>query len=124
VTTWLSEFVRRGTYDEAQVLDQYLRHNFARLMTPFETMALKAITGRDQDSLRTLRGLAESQYRTEDPDVVKALGVGQELFLKKVFERILRDHRDEIVVKRCPNCTRIAASPAARQCLWCGHHWK
>jgi hypothetical protein len=123
VTTWISEFARRGDYDEAIVLEQYLRHNFAHLMTPFEAMALNAFTTRDVQTLRTLGQAAGSHHRGEDPEVLKALAVGQEPFLKKVFQRVLRDHASSIVINRCPKCQRIVASPAARQCLWCGHHW-
>lgn len=123
MATWLTNLVRSGPYDEAAVLEEYLRHNYARLMTRFETIALKAMTARDGTTLRTMAQMAAIQYPHEDPEVVKAITIGQEPFLKRVFERIWRDDRSKIVVNRCPKCSRIAASPIAAQCLWCHHEW-
>jgi hypothetical protein len=30
---------------------------------------------------------------------------------------------DKTESKRCPKCDRIARTPEAKQCLWCGHNW-
>ena len=37
--------------------------------------------------------------------------------------RLLADHREEIVVNRCPRCRRIVRTPKAKLCLWCGYSW-
>ena len=29
----------------------------------------------------------------------------------------------QVVVNRCPECSRIVKTPLARQCLWCGYDW-
>jgi len=44
-------------------------------------------------------------------------------FRSRVALRILVRHRDAVTVARCPQCSRILASPTAQQCLWCGHDW-
>jgi len=56
------------------------------------------------------------------PIVAKLLAAIDE-FTEHSIARILRDHPDEVTLARCPDCGKIAASPNARQCLWCGNDW-
>lgn len=38
-----------------------------------------------------------------------------------IVNRILTEHREKIIINRCPECDRILETPRSRQCLWCGH---
>jgi len=59
----------------------------------------------------------------ETPESEELLAGGHERFWRCVSEQLLRDHRASIVINRCPRCSYIVASPAARQCLWCHYDW-
>lgn len=120
---WLHEFVARGEYNEPEVLKAYVRHNCRDLMSEFERLAEPAVASRNQDLIASLTGMLKERHRHEDPAVVKALGYGHEQFMQAVIDRILRTHRDKIALCRCPKCRRIAATPRAHQCLWCGADW-
>lgn len=61
---------------------------------------------------------------TEDEEILELIKGGQEDFDKNVAERILKDHRDKIHFNNCPSCGRLARTPFARQCRYCGHNWR
>ena len=59
----------------------------------------------------------------QDPKIDVLMEVGEEEFAGRVLEQVLREHRDQIVLKRCPRGQRIPRTPRAKQSLWCGHDW-
>ena len=120
---WLLDFVARGDYNEPEIIRQYVRHNCAHLMTPFETMAVGALTSRNKHLIASLKPMLGDRYKHEDSAVVKSLDYGHEQFMEAVVDRILRDRRDAIDLCRCPQCNRVAATPKAHQCLWCKADW-
>lgn len=111
-------------YNERQDLVNYLLRNYSSHLTRFEALAIKAVDleregstdAWDQSSLMTL---AEDS----DPKVLEAVKTRDPHIREVLADRLLRDHADQIVVNRCPRCTKIVVSPGARQCLWCGHDW-
>ena len=42
---------------------------------------------------------------------------------KRLARYILEHHRDELVFNHCPDCERLARTPRAAQCLYCGARW-
>lgn len=120
---WLHEFVASGNYNEPEILEQYVRHNCRHMMTQFENLADQAVATRNPNLVGSLKAMLQERYRHEDSIVVKSLDYGHEQFMQAVVERILRTQRDKIPLCRCPECKRIAATPKAHQCLWCGADW-
>jgi hypothetical protein len=42
---------------------------------------------------------------------------------RRVAERVLRDHADDVVLNRCPRCDGLCRTPQARQCFRCNQSW-
>jgi hypothetical protein len=68
--------------------------------------------------------LAESHGgKAESRPAVRRLLSAVDDLTRNAIDRICREHAETLSIKRCPACHRIVASPAAKQCLWCGYDW-
>jgi len=62
------------------------------------------------------------EFSTEPTDeIIELLKNGMQAFRRKSAQRLAESAGLEIA--RCSKCNRIIRTPAARQCLWCGHDW-
>jgi hypothetical protein len=61
------------------------------------------------------------QETLDDPNVWRLFKKGRVRLLKDAAERILDEHRDEIM--RCDKCGGVLRTPKARQCFNCGYDW-
>ena len=115
--------------DEAR----YVFNNYGRLMTPIEERAfshlggtLKATLGRsDRAAQEEVRAGSTHlrKFLSDDPEVLLLARDGYDAFVMQTGQRILKDHRSEIVLNCCPRCNGLARTPKARQCRFCGHDW-
>ena len=115
-----------NTYNDDCELTSYLWHNYRKLMTPLESLANKAIHAEmkaQHASPKMAAVLRDRWGEKNDAAVVAALEDGPQAFRDRVRDRLLRECADEIIIKRCPKCSRVIATPQAEQCLWCGHDW-
>lgn len=39
----------------------------------------------------------------------------------KALRRLVEANQDKIVIRRCPQCSRILIRPRFQECMWCGH---
>ena len=58
-----------------------------------------------------------------DTRIDAVLEYGYEEFRRNVAKRVMREHREQVVLNRCPQCGRIVQTPKAKQCFWCHHDW-
>lgn len=108
-----------------QDLREYILNFYRYLMTPSESQADKNCqyvtkTGGEglQFEMMKRRGWVRSD------DAIKALlADGPEIFYQRVAQRIWDESRDKVYLNLCPNCQRLARTPSARQCRFCGHDW-
>jgi len=91
-------------------------------MTKAERLAYRSIlvqgkldAGYDENLLADLK--------TNDPEASSLMADGEQLFLRRVRDRILREHGDSVFLNRCPKCGGLAKTPKAQQCHWCHHDW-
>ncbi len=113
-------------YDDDQELTAYIWHNYRNLLTPLEALAERTLLAESKaqhTSDRMAAILRERWVAMDDPDVAAALAGGSDVFRNRVRERILKECDKQIVINRCPQCSRLVATPKAHQCLWCGHDW-
>lgn len=61
--------------------------------------------------------------RTSDPEALSLMSDGIEVFMLRVCERILHEHKDRVILNCCPKCGGLAKTPKARQCHWCFYAW-
>lgn len=66
---------------------------------------------------------AKKRFFTDDPKALELLKDGYPNFIMKTAERIYRDHKSELKLNLCPKCNKIARTPQAKQCGFCGHDW-
>ena len=114
-------------YNEIDVLTWYVWHNLTHLMTDEDRRIGRAAVARMQaaisESETVARSLLKSSGGVGNPEIDLALVRGPESFRGEVAVRLLADPTVVAFVRRCPHCNRVARTPKAEQCFWCGHDW-
>jgi hypothetical protein len=114
-------------YDETSVLFTYLWNNYPSLFTDSERVVMKAMIGEAKASVTTKPILAARIRKMfgsiQAPAVSTELTEGEAEFKLRVCKRIVAAYKADAMINRCPQCFRIARTPRAKQCLWCGHAW-
>lgn len=106
---------------------RYLRTCYQNLFTPVERGALNHAIysakleayGRD----RWEKIYLEKGFISDDPAVLALLTDGFEVFERNAADRILSVHGHRIYLNRCRKCDRLARTPKAKQCRYCGYRW-
>jgi hypothetical protein len=108
----------------------YILHYFSGFMTPEESAASMHYNIIQQFGERIKRDGVDSQpdfIRTrlsKDPAVLALLKSGIEQFRINAAERIFRDSADKMFFNNCSKCGKLARTPEAKQCRYCGHSWR
>jgi hypothetical protein len=111
-----------ASYDDDQALVNYVWDNYRGWMTDAESLDCKSLSlAIKQPS--SLGRLPPNGFRRLTPQEAEHPREAYHKLRTQVARRILREHHLEFVVNRCAVCNRIVRTPAARQCLWCGHDW-
>jgi hypothetical protein len=102
-------------------------------MTEHERLAYKHLAGTAKATLGRSDPAAQEEAKnsvfylrevlSNDPLVLLLARDGLAAFVFRTGERILNEHRDQIVLNCCPRCGGLARTPKARQCGSCGHDW-
>ena len=95
-------------------------------MSQVEQRAGLAIFGQQNEAMgypEMARFLEKRHSLLDDAEVQSALREGGEAFRRRVRDRLLSQHADQIFVNHCPTCRGVALTPLAKQCWWCGHDW-
>jgi len=111
----------------------YVFHAYGHLMSECERLAfrhigatMKATLGlSDEIDQREVESSAShlKKLLSEDPQVLDLTRDGYDAFVLRTGQRILRQHRNEIFLNYCPQCGKLARTPKARQCRFCGQDW-
>ncbi len=91
------------------------------------------IAHRHLNSLFKLNGEPENSPRykvykrkgwiTTNKEALELLKNGETAFFIDTANRIIKKHRNEIFLNHCSNCQKLARTPKARQCRYCGNKW-
>jgi hypothetical protein len=69
----------------------------------------------------------EKYYRmgrlVNTPEVLDLLSEGYSEFALNCAKRILTETPDQVFFNYCPQCGKLARTPYAKQCRFCGHNW-
>ena len=90
------------------------------------TATMKATKGRSDVAAQEWALEAKPLFRellSDDPNVKLLARDGFEPFAERTATRILAEHRDQVILNRCPQCGSLAKMPRARQCRFCRHDW-
>lgn len=112
----------------------YVFRYYAHLMTKQEHVAHRHLIG----TAKAMRGRTDVVAQVEarksaspglrdllcsDAEVLGLTSEGLDVFIERVAQRILGEHRDEVEFNNCPKCGALARTPKARQCRFCGFDW-
>jgi hypothetical protein len=107
-------------------LTRYLIMNYSRLMTIPEHAAYRAVALSEKaasSSSPAIGDRLESSVTSGDPVVRGLLEGGPQAFFDRLRNRLMSEHREEIVLTCCPRCGALARTPQAKQCPDCYHSW-
>lgn len=75
------------------------------------------------DSGSRVKDAMMKHWGTDDKKTLMLLENGYDNFKRTVAERILKECSNAIVINICPNCGKLARTPQAKQCRYCGCNW-
>lgn len=115
--------------DEATI--DYILNYYSRFMTLNEAAANKHYitsykfreTLSNDTNGKKASFLQQSDWLSNKKDVLNLLEGGYENFRSKTAERIFKENPDKIYFNKCPKCERLARTPKAKQCCFCGYTW-
>jgi hypothetical protein len=116
----------KRTYDEDLELTNYIWHHYSRFLNAIEARASRAWFAEEKAKVgyaAFAAGLREKFKLEEDPEVVAILADGIDAYRVRATRRILQTYASEVLINRCPRCSRIANTPKAQQCFWCSYDW-
>lgn len=65
----------------------------------------------------------KEKFFTEDQEALDLLKDGYQAFVINTATRIFNEHKDNLNLNLCPKCGKIARTPKAKQCRFCGFDW-
>lgn len=105
----------------------YIIVYFSELMNPAEKLALRHQQSTVKLEVSENENLTKVYYRkgwlSQDPKVLSYLSEGPDQFMINCAEHILKESPDKVVLNLCPVCSKLARTPYAKQCRFCGHDW-
>ena len=103
----------------------YIITHFSNLVSEPERIAMHHHFYADKfedDGLKGKRYL-EMKMITEDPEILKLLDDGIEQLRIRAAANALKNHPEQVFFNRCRICNKLARTPKARQCRFCGYDW-
>jgi hypothetical protein len=109
--------------DLADYIFNYCQHFFNEKEKKAKEHHIGQVKFGNRDNLPEPLEKLKQNFKTDDPEAIGLLQNGYSHFIKATAERIYRDHRSDLKLNLCPKCQKIARTPTARQCRFCGHDW-
>jgi hypothetical protein len=106
-------------------LEQYIVIHYHHLLTLEEKLAYKhhLTSEKAENSNENFGKMLLSRWGTTNKEALKLLEGGYNDFKKNVANRILTERPKEVFINNCPKCGKLARTPLAKQCRFCGHDW-
>ena len=79
--------------------------------------------GKYAENIHPMINKAKQRFLTTDIEALKLLENGFPEFIKNTATRIYIEHGKELVLNLCTKCGKIARTPEAKQCRFCGNDW-
>ncbi len=94
-------------------------------MTKDEALALNhhMYTLKSSESAYIRKVMIERGWINSDPEVIQLLEHGYEVFEQNVVTRIMAETPEKVFLNNCPKCHKLARTPHAKQCRYCGYNW-
>ena len=104
----------------------YIMNYFGNLMTDAEKLALNHIMYMSKSSdLPVMRKImTEKGWINNDSETLDLVKNGYEEFEINVVKRIMTETPEKVFFNNCPKCGKLARTPLAKQCRYCGNSWR
>lgn len=110
---------------------KYIVNYFSNLLTAEERLAIRhthsiiklGLDSGQVNNPKTINVYKKAGWLSEDQDILMLLQDGYDSFELTVAERILLQNPEVVFLNKCPNCSKLARTPFAKQCRFCAHNW-
>lgn len=106
---------------------EYIVTYFFSLLPEKEKLAWKHHSSilklEDNNNPKTLEIYKRKGWITDDQGVLDLLKLGYDNFEINTAKKIIENHPDKVFFNECPKCKKLARTPNARQCRFCGFNW-
>lgn len=106
---------------------KYLVTYFFRLLPDEEKLAWKHHSSllklESNDNPKAMEVYKRKGWITDEKKILDILIEGYDKFEERTAEKILKKYPDKIFLNNCPNCNKLARTPYAKQCRFCGCDW-
>ncbi|WP_052352618.1 hypothetical protein [Chryseobacterium oranimense] len=94
-------------------------------MTDDEKLALKyhMYSYKTGGNPKMRKMMVDKGWISEQPNIKEFLKDGYEEFELNVAKRIMNEVPEKVFLNNCPKCNKLARTPFARQCRYCGNNW-
>jgi hypothetical protein len=115
-------------YDDARALRAYVGEHCRHLMTPLERRIsdylVPIVSNSSEEKIRRLNEFMEERDgHVPDEEIIAAYTKPYAENNQIAIERVIAECAHQLNINRCPECRRIARTPKAAQCMWCGYDW-
>ncbi|KAB1232315.1 hypothetical protein [Chryseobacterium viscerum] len=109
---------------DKETVDYIIRY-FSKLMNDHETLALNyhMYTSKSSDNPKLRNMMVERGWIQSDAETANLLKNGYEDFEQNTARRIMNETPAKVFFNNCPKCDKLARTPYARQCRYCGYNW-
>lgn len=103
----------------------YIITYFGNLMTHNEKLALRhqILTYKTSNNPQLKKVLIDKGLFNNDSKVTGLLQNGPDEFELNVAQRILTETPEKVFFNNCLQCNKLARTPYAKQCRYCGYSW-
>ena len=107
---------------------EYIINNYSKLLSSEEKMALRHThsvikLGDAIDNPAVKYIYYRNGWITKDKSVLALLINGFDNFQIQTAKRILEQNAGKVFFNNCPQCGKLARTPLAKQCRFCGNNW-
>ncbi|QXU50005.1 hypothetical protein KYG33_02875 [Chryseobacterium sp. D764] len=108
-----------------QETTNYIINYFSELMTKHEKLALKhqISSFKSNENPKFRKIMIEKNWISSDPKITNLLENGYEVFKQNIITRIMTETPEKVFFNNCPKCNKLARTPYAKQCRYCGYSW-
>ena len=106
----------------------YIIGYFSRLMTEDERLALRYQMflhklDASENKEEKEKKMREKGWFASEEKSLTLLKNGIKALEENIVKRILSESRDKVFFNNCPQCGKLARTPQAKQCRYCGFDW-